>query len=119
MTHLVYLGSLLFVLGCMALIDHRWRLFFWADPRRAAVVFAAGFTLFLVWDVVALQLELYERGRSAYMTGIELAPEFPVEELLFVTFLPYLTMVVHGLVLRSLGRTSTRARSDAGAEVRP
>ena len=47
----------------------------------AAVVFASGFALFLLWDLVALRYELYERGRSELMTGIEVAPELPVEEL--------------------------------------
>jgi lycopene cyclase domain-containing protein len=100
---LVYLGSLVLVLACMALTDHRWKLFFWADPRRAGVVFAFGFALFLAWDLVALRFELYERGRSDYMTGIEVAPELPLEELFFVAFLPYLTMVLHGLGRRLLG----------------
>ena len=104
MTSLVYLLSLAFVLVCMALTDRRWKLFFWADARRAAIVFAAGFALFLVWDLVALQHELYERGRSELMTGIEVAPELPVEELFFVAFLPYLTMVLHGLGRRFLLR---------------
>jgi len=102
-TSLVYLGSLLVVLGCMVLTDRRWKLFFWADARRAAVVFAAGFGLFLAWDLVALHFELYERGRSEYMTGIEVAPELPLEELFFVAFLPYLTMVLHGVGRRLLG----------------
>jgi lycopene cyclase domain-containing protein len=100
MTGLVYLLSLLWVLGCMVAVDRHWRLFFWADPRRAAVVFVAGFTLFLVWDLAALQLGLYERGRSRYMTGIEVAPDLPLEELFFVAFLPYLTMVLHGAACR-------------------
>jgi lycopene cyclase domain-containing protein len=106
-TSLVYLLSLVAVLGCMALTDRRWKLFFWADPRRAAVVFAAGFALFLAWDVVALQQELYERGRSEWMTGIEVAPELPVEELFFLAFLPYLTMVLHGLGRRVLLKEGT------------
>ena len=100
---LVYLACLVFVLGGMALIDRRWSLFFWADRRRAAVVFAAGFALFLAWDLVALRFELYERGRSELMTGIEVAPELPLEELFFVAFLPYLTMVLHGLGRRVVG----------------
>jgi lycopene cyclase domain-containing protein len=97
LTSLVYLLSLVGVLTCMALVDRRWRLFFWADARRASVVFVAGFAFFLVWDLAALDLELYERGRSGLMTGIEVAPDLPVEELFFVAFLPYLTMVLHGL----------------------
>jgi lycopene cyclase domain-containing protein len=99
-TSLVYLLSLVVVLGCMAITDRRWKLFFWADPRRASVVFAFGFLLFLTWDVVALHQQLYERGRSEWMTGIEVAPELPVEELFFLAFLPYLTMVLHGLARR-------------------
>jgi lycopene cyclase domain-containing protein len=101
-TSLVYLLSLVFVLVCMALTDRRWKLFFWADARRAAVVFGFGFALFLVWDLVALHYELYERGRSELMTGIEVAPELPLEELFFVAFLPYVTMVLHGLGRRFL-----------------
>jgi len=93
---LTYLLSLVCVLGCMAVVDRRWRLFFWADPRRAAVVFTSGYVLFLAWDLVALELGLYERGRSGLMTGVEVAPDLPVEELLFLAFLPYLTMVMHG-----------------------
>ncbi len=119
MTQLVYLGALVLVLGCMAVTDRRWRLFFWADARRAAVVFAAGFGLFLAWDVAALQLELYERGRSELMTGIELWPEFPVEELFFLAFLPYLTMVLHGLTLRAVARTWGPTGQDRVKEVRP
>lgn len=103
MTQLVYLLALVTVLSCMAAMDHRWRLFFWADARKAWTVFAAGFALFLAWDLVALELALYERGRSEFMTGLEVAPDLPVEELLFVAFLPYLTMVLHGLLVRSLG----------------
>jgi lycopene cyclase domain-containing protein len=101
-TSLVYLLSLALVLVCMALTDRHWKLFFWADARRAAVVFGFGFALFLAWDLVALHYELYERGRSELMTGIEVAPELPVEELFFVAFLPYLTMVLHGLGRRFL-----------------
>ena len=110
MTQLVYLGSLVAVLGCLVLMDHRWRLFFWADARRAWVVFAAGFAFFLAWDLAALELGLYERGRSEFMTGLEIAPDLPVEELFFVAFLPYLTMVLHGLGLRFVLRQEEVSR---------
>jgi hypothetical protein len=32
------------------------------------------------------------------MTGIELAPELPLEELFFIVFLCYLTLVLHQLI---------------------
>ena len=114
MSSLVYLASLTVVLGCLAVMDRRWRLFFWADARRAAVVFAAGYLLFLAWDLVALEARLYERGRSQWMTGLEVAPELPVEELLFLAFLPYLTMVLHGVALRALTLRSADQRQPVG-----
>lgn len=104
MTGLTYLAVLGTVLGCMVLVDRRWRLFFWADARRATVVFVVGYLLFLAWDLAALELALYERGASSLMTGIEVAPDLPVEELLFIAFLPYLTMVLHGLGVRASER---------------
>jgi lycopene cyclase domain-containing protein len=85
---------------CMGLVDHRWRLFLFARPARAVAVVGCGLLFFLVWDVVAIGLGVYERGDSAAMTGVEVADELPLEELFFIVFLCYLTMVVHRLVRR-------------------
>jgi lycopene cyclase domain-containing protein len=101
-TALLYLGALVVALGCMALLDHRFRLVLWADVRRAVTVLAVGVAFFLVWDVVAIGAGFYERGGSTAMTGIMLAPELPLEELFFITFLCYLTLVAHGLARRAL-----------------
>ena len=38
----LYLLLLVAALACMALVDRRWRLAFWCDARRAAIVLAAG-----------------------------------------------------------------------------
>lgn len=100
MTGWEYLGALVVSLGAMTLVDHRWRLFFWADARRAATVLVAGVVLFLLWDVAGITTGIFVRGDGPAMTGIEVAPELPLEELFFVTFLCYLTMVLHGLVTR-------------------
>lgn len=89
---LVYLGALLAALGAMALLDWRYRLFFWASPGRAAVVLGAGLVFFLAWDLLGIGLGIFRRGESDLMTGLHLAPELPVEELFFLTFLCYLTM---------------------------
>ena len=102
MTQLAYLGTLVLGSGCMALMDHRWRLVLWADVRRALVVVGAGLVLFLAWDVAALRLGLYHRGESTAMTGIEVAPNLPLEEIFFILFLCYLTLVLHRLVHRFL-----------------
>jgi lycopene cyclase domain-containing protein len=103
-TSFLYLGLLLGCLACMALVDRRARLVLWSSrPARGAVVLALGVVAFLAWDLVAIDQGFYSRGGAA-MTGVELAPHLPLEELFFVLFLVYVTLVLHGLVHRVLRR---------------
>jgi lycopene cyclase domain-containing protein len=104
----LYLASVIGAGFCMGLVDHRWRLFLFRHRLRAVVVLVAGFVFFLVWDVVALQLGVYTRGESPAMTGIEVAPELPLEELFFIVFLCYVTGVLHGMFDRMLRRERVR-----------
>ncbi|WP_349902369.1 lycopene cyclase domain-containing protein [Parafrigoribacterium humi] len=105
----LYLATLLVAIGCMALIDHRFRLFFWRDARRAAIVLAAGLVFFLVWDFFGIGLGIFFRGETAIMTGVLLAPELPLEEPFFLLFLCYLTMVLIAGVERVLSRRKARS----------
>ncbi|MCA5892080.1 lycopene cyclase domain-containing protein [Isoptericola sp. NEAU-Y5] len=115
MTHLVYLGLLLGCIGCMAAVDRRFRLLLWsAHPGRGALVLGVGTAGFLVWDVVAIAAGFYSRGGAA-MTGIELAPHLPLEELIFVVFLCYVTLLLHGLARRALDRIAA-GHPDPGGE---
>ncbi|WP_371744552.1 lycopene cyclase domain-containing protein [Georgenia sp. TF02-10] len=102
MTGLVYLAALLAGLGCLVLLDRRFRLVLWADARRGLLVVGAGTAFFLLWDLVAIGRGFYRRGGSDAMTGVLLAPELPVEEPVFIVFLCYLTLVLHGLARRAL-----------------
>lgn len=91
---ILYLGCLLVALAAMVLLDHRFGLVFWRDARRATLVIVIGVLFFLAWDAAGIALGVFARGESAFMTGIELAPELPLEELFFLTFLCYLTLVL-------------------------
>lgn len=102
MTGWEYLGALALSFAAMLAVDHRWRVFWWADRRRAALVMGTGIALFLVWDAAGILTGSFERGQSPGMTGIELAPDFPLEELVFITFLCHLTMVAFALAGRLL-----------------
>jgi lycopene cyclase domain-containing protein len=90
----VYLLVLLAAIGCMVLLDRRFSLFFWRDARRATIVVAAGIVFFVLWDLLGIGLGIFYRGETEFMTGIVLAPELPLEELFFLGFLSYLTMVL-------------------------
>jgi lycopene cyclase domain-containing protein len=136
MTAFLYLAALLVSTGCMALLDHRFRLVLWHAPRAGAITVALGIAFFLAWDLAAIASQHYAAGQSEGMTGIMLAPELPLEEIVFITFLSYLTLVLRGLIVLVLRRTgrgrltgSTGAglpdagqrapRPAAGQEVRP
>ena len=90
----IYLLVLVASIGCMVLLDRRFSLFFWRDARRAGFVLLAGVIFFVLWDLFGIGLGIFYRGETAFMTGIVVAPELPVEELFFLAFLSYLTMVL-------------------------
>ena len=110
MTAVLYGAALLVATGCMALLDARFRLVLWRERRRSLVVLAIGIAFFLLWDVVAIAQDFYHRGDSEAMTGLLIAPELPVEELLFITFLCYVTLVLRGLVAMSFERLASDPR---------
>ncbi|MFC6152106.1 lycopene cyclase domain-containing protein [Nocardioides yefusunii] len=99
---LLYLTFLLVSLVCMGTIDARFKLFLFRRPRVALPVVVAGFVLFVVWDLVAIATDMYAKGESRAMTGIDVAPHLPIEELVFITFLTYITGVIHFGFLRLL-----------------
>lgn len=98
MIELAYLAALLVSTSGMALLDRRFRLVLWRAPRRAALVIGVGAVFFLLWDLAAIASGHYVAGNSPGMTGIMLAPELPLEELVFVTFLCYTALVLRGLI---------------------
>ncbi|WAL39319.1 lycopene cyclase domain-containing protein [Brevibacterium sp. BRM-1] len=89
---LAYLGCLLASLAGMAILDWRFRLFWFACPRRAAAVHGAGVAVFIAWDLVCIAAGAFSRGPSPYLSGIMLAPEFTLEEVFFLVFLCWLAM---------------------------
>ncbi len=92
----LYLLALAISLTGMVVLDRRFGLFFWRDARRAGIVLAAGVAFFLVWDLFGIDLGIFFRGETSFMTGLQLAPELPVEEVFFLTLLCYLSINLYG-----------------------
>lgn len=92
-----YLGALLFSLVGMGILDWRYRLALFYDPRRTLIVVGIGVVVFTLWDALGIMLGIFFSGHSPYMSGMYLAPEYPVEELFFLTFLCYFTLVFYRL----------------------
>ncbi|ANP72502.1 lycopene cyclase domain-containing protein [Cryobacterium arcticum] len=92
MPGVLYLLALLVSLTGMVVLDRRFGLFFWRAPVVAAAVLAIGVAFFLAWDLWGIGAGIFYRGETDFMTGLQLAPELPVEEVFFLTFLCYLFM---------------------------
>jgi lycopene cyclase domain-containing protein len=105
--NLLYLGALLFSLAGMVALDLRLRLFFAVAPLRAGIVMAAGIGFFLAWDLAGIGAGVFFRGDPELLTGIQLAPELPLEELFFLALLCYSTMNLYGWVSRRRRRVGT------------
>lgn len=112
----LYLAALLVPTLCMMLLDHRFRLVVRREPKRASrtllITLVIGIAFFLLWDLAAIASGHYRTGQSPAMTGIELLPDLPLEELVFVSFLAYTTLVLWGLLARAMPRRRERPRGE-------
>lgn len=104
-----YLAGLLVSIAGIAVLDARYRLFFWRAPWRAAAVMAVGLVFFLVWDVAGVALGIFFIGPQDLLTGILLAPDVPLEELFFLVLLCWTTMDLVGFVRPVLERRASAA----------
>ena len=112
---LLYLAALLVSLTGMVVLDRRFRLYFWADARRAAIVTVLGVVFFVVWDLFGIGLGIFFRGETEFMTGLQVAPELPVEELFFLTLLVYVTMNLYGAFGRLIDARASAAQAGGGS----
>jgi lycopene cyclase domain-containing protein len=96
MTSFFYLIALVISLAGVAAIDHRHRLAFFAGHRvRTAVAVGVGVAVFSVWDVVGIHYGVFFQGSGPYQSGLMVGPEFPVEELFFLTLLCYSSLLAY------------------------
>ena len=93
-SNFAYFSALLFSGLGLLLLDYRHSLVFFKDTKRALVTLGIGFGVFAVWDILGIALKIFYSNSSPYISGWFLGPEFPVEELLFLTFLCYCSLII-------------------------
>lgn len=98
LVNFVYLGTIIVSFIGMAIIDWRYRLAWFADREATIKTVAASFVFFFIWDLIGIRLGIFFLGTSAYKTGWQLFPEFPIEEFGFLMFFSYLTLVIWRLL---------------------
>ncbi|WP_105567082.1 lycopene cyclase domain-containing protein [Microbacterium halophytorum] len=90
----VYVACLLVSTACLILLDARFALAFGRRPAATSIALFLGVAFFMAWDAVGIGLGVFRHVDSRWATGVLLAPEFPLEELLFLVFLTYLTLIL-------------------------
>jgi len=95
-----YLIGLLIGISGLLLIDRRWKLAFWRDGKRTALTLLVAVLVFVLWDFFGIYVGVFFHGGSDYSLPFRLAPEFPIEEIVFLFLLTYSTLIVyHGVQL--------------------
>lgn len=92
-----YLIILLFVIGCLLLVDRKFKLAFFYKAKQSALTLAIGMWLFIVWDIFGIRLGIFYHGGSQYTLPYRIIPEFPIEELFFLFVLTYSTLLIFRL----------------------
>lgn len=90
-----YALCLLLSLGGLFILDWRYHLAFFRDKKRTLLTVISSVGVFVVWDLLGIGLRIFFDGTSPYTLGVFLAPNLPVEELLFLTLLCYVTLLVY------------------------
>lgn len=96
----IYLACLLFSLVGLALLDWRFKLAFSRNWKAAATAIAVPYLIFVIWDFAGINLGIFFKGESKLLTGIMVAPHFPVEELFFLGVLCYTTLILTTSIAR-------------------
>ncbi|WP_062070570.1 lycopene cyclase domain-containing protein [Demequina sediminicola] len=105
MTQWLYLLGLLVSIAGLMTLDWRYRVALFDQPRRAIVTVVLGVAAFLIWDFIGVGLGIFFIGDSAYLSGVTVAPEVPLEEIFFLILLTYQTL----LLWRAFARQRERA----------
>jgi lycopene cyclase domain-containing protein len=61
-----------------------------------------------LWDVAGIAMGIFFRGDTSHLTGIVLAPEFPIEELFFLLLLNYTALTLFTTVTRVIKKRSNK-----------
>lgn len=102
--NLIYLIGLIVSLAGLTLIDLRSKLALFKNPWRTAAVLAISVAFFSAWDLAGIALGIFFRGHGQFLSGLLIAPEFPIEEIFFLLLLSYSTLIAFTAIERWRGR---------------
>lgn len=108
---LAYLGAIAFAALGIGAIDAHYRLALFRDARRTLLAVVITAAAMLAFDLVAIATGNFRLGASPWMTGFEVLPHLPIEEIAFLLFLAYVSLVAFTGAERVLVSRRTREAS--------
>ena len=90
-----YLIGLLIGITGLLIIDRRWKLAFWLDAKRTIATLGTAIAVFVLWDFLGIFLGIFYHGESKFSLPYTLAPEFPIEEIVFLFLLSYSALIIY------------------------
>ncbi|RKE67182.1 lycopene cyclase domain-containing protein [Dietzia kunjamensis] len=114
MIGLAYLAVQVISFAGILVIDHRWKLAAFRAPAATALAVTAAVALLLTWDVLGVRSGVFFRGQTDFMTGLLVAPEIPLEEVVFLAFLSHLALVCATGVVTAVEHLSRRRGARSG-----
>jgi len=91
----LYLTGIITAIGCLVIVDRRFKLAFFHDVKRTAITLAISIWLFIVWDIFGIKLGIFFHGGSEYTLPYRIIPEFPIEEVFFLFLLTYVALLIY------------------------
>lgn len=90
---LAYISALIVSIFGMAMIDRRFKLAFFYDKKRTLKTLSVAVCIFIIWDLAGITLGIFHKGDSPFSLPFTLLPELPLEELLFLLLLCYISLL--------------------------
>lgn len=90
----LYLLTLAVSLAGLGALDHKHKLAFFKNSKAALIATGLPYLLFVAWDFTGIFLGVFFKGDSPFLSGLMLAPDFPIEELFFLAVLCYSTLII-------------------------
>ena len=95
-----YLLALTFSILGLVGIDRRHKVAFFVAPKRAAITLLVAVPFFLLWDLTGIWFGVFFEQNKSFSVGLDLLPNLPVEEPVFLILLCYTLLITYLLAER-------------------
>ncbi len=89
-------------------MDFRHKTAFRINKKAASIAIFVPLVFFIIWDVAGIATGIFFRGDTSHLTGILLAPEFPIEELFFLLLLNYSSLTIFTTVTKVINKRASK-----------